>query len=171
MMHGTVKLLIVTFITWQLTACGNPGIERNRLDSDGLVRYAMPSEWTNTVISSGDHYTRVGESGDSPVLAVVARPRNSVPTIEQIQEGTKGKHVVQGHTLIEESTNEQNGFTVWEAIFEAKPRGQNVIYHDVFLFTDELQVEVNLNASRSDYEKLYPDLRFVADSVQLNTIE
>jgi hypothetical protein len=127
----------------------------------------MTEGWTNTKISSGDHYTRVGAE-ESPVLAVVARRRTSAPTVQQVQAGTKGKHEAQGRTLISESSRTRNGFTVWEAVYEANLRGQEVVLHDVYLFSDALQVEITLNASRLDHEKFESDLQAVAASVQPN---
>jgi hypothetical protein len=167
------KLLVLTSITVLLSACSNPDIPTNSTDSDGLVRYAMPDGWTNTEISGGDHYMRA-DIEDSPMLAVVARERvqrEASPTILQVQESTKGKHEVQKHTLIEESTRTRNGFTVWEAIYEARPKGKDVIYHDVFLFTDALQVEVSLNAYPQDHKTFEADLRTVVESVQANTAD
>lgn len=172
-MNSNFELLIFTSITLLLAACSSPEIPTNSTDSKGLIRYAMPDGWTNTKISTGDHYTRV-DIEDSPILAVVARERvqrEAAPTIPQVQEGTKGKHEVQQHTLIEESTRSRNGFTVWEAVYEARPKGKDVVYHDVFLFTDALQVEVNLNAYPQDHEKFEPDLQTVVQSVQVNSAD
>ena len=169
-MNSKFKFFVLTFMTFLIAACGDPQVVADRTDSDGLIRYAMPDGWTNTKISSGDHYTRVGVE-DSPVLAVVARQRTSAPTVQQVQEGTRGKHEVQGHTLIKESTRTQNEFTVWDAVYEASLRGQEVVLHDVYLFSDALQVEVTLNASRQDHEKFAPDLQAVVESVQVNTAD
>ncbi len=166
-MNRVIRLFVLTLVTFLLAACGDVEVAADRTDSDGLIRYAMPDGWTNTKISSGDHYTRV-DVEESPILAVVARQRTSVPTVQQVQEGTKGKHAVQGHTLIKESSRTQNGFTVWEATYEASQRGQAVVLHDLFLFSDALQVEITLNASRQDHEKFEPDLQAVAASVQTN---
>jgi len=165
-----IRLQILMFVTFLLAACGDAGIVANRTDSNGLVRYAMPDGWTNTNISSGDHYKRV-DVEKSPVLAVVARQRSSVPTIQQVQEGTKGKHEAQRHTLTKESSRTQNNFTVWEAVYVATLRGQEVIFHDVYLFSDALQVEVSLNASRQDHEKFEPNLQSVVASVRANTAD
>lgn len=167
-MNTIIRLFVLTSVAALLAACGSPEIPTNQTDRRGLVRYAMPDGWVNTEISTGDHYTRAGVE-DSPILAVVARERvqrEAAPTIEQVQEGTKGKHEIQKHTLIEDSTRTQNGFTVWEAVYEAKPSGKDVIYHDVFMFTDALQVEVNLNGYPQDHEQFIPDLQTVVESLR-----
>ncbi len=169
-MNRRTGLFVLTLLILLLGACDKPEVVTNRTDSGGLVRYAMPDGWTNTEMSSGDHYTRVGID-NSPVLAVVARRRTSSPTVEQVQEGTKGKHEMQSHALLKESSRTQNGFTVWEATYEANLRGQEVIFHDVYFFSDALQVQVYLNASRQDHEKFAPDLQAVVESVQVATAE
>jgi len=165
-----MKLYVLTLMTLLLAACGGPDVVPDRTDSDGLIRYAIPDGWENTSISSGDHYKREGIE-NSPILAIVARQRTSAPTNQQVQEGTRGKHELQGHALLDESTRMQNGFTVWEAVYEANLRGQEAILHDVYLFSDALQVEINLNASRQDHEKFIPDLQVVVASLQAITAE
>ncbi len=169
-MRRVSRIFLLSFMVVLLAACSDAEVVANRTDSDGLIRYAMPDGWTNTKISSGDHYTRVGIE-DSPVLGVVARRRTSAPSIQQVQDGTKGKHEMQGHALIKESTRTHNGFTIWETVYEANLRGQEAVLHDVFLFSTSLQVEVNLNAPRQDHDKFVSDLLAVVDSVKANTTE
>jgi hypothetical protein len=89
-------------------------------------------------------------------------------TIEQVQEGTRGKHEIQGHAIVRESTTDKNGFTVWEAVYEAHIRDDDVIYHDFFLFADGLLVEINLNTRKKDYDSYVDDLLAVVDSVSAN---
>lgn len=165
-MHSMNRLLVLSSMILLLASCTDAEVVANRTDSDGLIRYAMPDGWTNTTLSSGDHYTRVGIE-NSPVLGVVARQRKSAPTVQQVKDGTKGKHELQRHVLIKESTRKQNGFTVWETVYEANLRGQEAVLHDVFLFSDSLQVEVNLNTPQQDYEKFVSDLRTVVSSVKV----
>jgi hypothetical protein len=143
--------------------------EPNRTDSDGLIVYAMPDGWTNTRISTGDHFSREAQPDDPTVLGVVARKRHPSVSIEQIQTGTIGKHELQGHKLVEQSTTDRNGFTVWEALYEADIRGQSAVFHNYFLFSDDLQVEVSLNTPGNEYESLLPDLHTVVESVQAKT--
>ena len=167
-MNSKINFIVLIGAIILIVACDNTEVVADRVDSDGLIRYAMPGGWENTKISSGDHYTRVGVEG-SPVLAVVARQRTSAPTVQQVQEGAKGKHELQGHSLTTESTRMQSGFTVWEAVYVTSQRGQEIVLHDVYLFSNALQVEINLNASRQDHDKFVPDLQAVVKSVQVKT--
>ena len=163
-------VLAAALIVWSLAACSDaqqsPQIEATHTDADGLIEYAMPDGWANTRISSGNHFTRDDRPDDPAVLGVIPMRRGSAPSIEQVQEGTAGKHEIQGHEMVMEEVSELNGFSVWEAVYEAEIRGQEVILHDYFLFTDELQVEVHLNAAREEYEDFLPDLRTVVGSVR-----
>lgn len=155
-----------------VVACGGtgsgPGLEANRTDEEHLIRYGMPDGWTNTRISSGNHYTREATPEDPSILQVAPREHHSAVTIKQVQEGTRGKHEIQGHTIVHESTDEKNGFTVWEAIYEANVRGDDMVFHDFYLFTDGLLVEINLNTYKNLHERYVGDLRAVVDSVRAN---
>ena len=165
---GTVVIAVT--IAWTTAACSDAQqsshIAVTHSDAAGLIEYGMPDGWTNTRISTGNHYTREGRPDDPAVLGVIPMRRGSVPSIEQVKEGTAGKHEIQGHEMIMEETSDMNEFSVWEAVYEAEIRGQDVILHDYFLFTDELQVEVHLNTTREEYEDFLPDLRTVVGSVR-----
>jgi|GEM_PF-2977207 len=169
-MTNRLGALILTVAMATAVACGGadsvPGIEANRSDEDGLIRYGMPEGWTNTRISSGNHYTRAGMPEDPTILQVTPREYHSAVPIEQFQEGTRGKHEIQGHAIVRESTKEKNGFTVWEAVYEAHARGDDLIFHDFFLFGDGLLVEVSLGTREEDYANYAGDLSAVADSVR-----
>ena len=164
--------LILIIAMTMAVACGGassvPAIEADRTDEDGLIRYGMPEGWTNTRISSGNHYTREGMPEDPTILQVAPREHHPAVTIEQVQEGTRGKHEIQGHAIVRESTKDKNGFTVWEAVYEAHIRGDDVVYHDFFLFADGLLVEINLNTRKKDYDSYVGDLLAVVDSVRAN---
>lgn len=165
---GAAIVFIVT--TSALVACGDSQsfsqIEATESDADGLIEYAMPEGWTNTRISSGNHFSRADEIDDSAILGVVPRKRGSAPSVDEVRIGTTSKHEFQGHKLITEETSNMNGFFVWEAVYEAEIRGRDVILHDYFLFSEELQVEVHLNAARERYEEFLPDLRTVVGSIR-----
>jgi len=155
-----------------VAACGGTGsgsgIEANRTDEKGLIRYGMPEGWTNTRISSGNHYTREGMPQDPTILQVAPREHHPAVTIEQVQEGTRGKHEIQGHTIVHESTDDRNGFTIWEAVYAAHVRGDDLVFHDFYLFADGLLVEVNLNTYKKDHNSYVGDLRAVVESVIAN---
>jgi hypothetical protein len=165
--RGVIPLVIAMAL---VAACGGsaPGIEADRSDEDGLIRFGMPQGWTNTRISSGRHYTREGMPEDPTVLQVAPREHHPAVTFAQVQEGTRGKHEVQGHSIIRESTKDKNGFTAWEAVYEANVRGDDVVFHDVFLYTDGLLVEISLNARKNDYDSYVGDLLAVVESVRAN---
>ena len=169
-MTNRLGSLILSIVMATVVACGGadsaPGIEANRSDEDGLIRYGMPAGWTNTRISSGNHYTRAGVPEDPTILQVTPRVYDPSVPIEQFQEGTRGKHEIQGHAIVRESTIEKNGFTVWEAVYEAHARGDDLMFHDFFLFADGLLVEVSLGARKDDYDSYVGDLRAVVDSVR-----
>ena len=162
--------LILSIVMVTVVACGGadsaPGIEANRSDEDGLIRYGMPAGWTNTRISSGNHYTREGMPKDPTILQVTPREYHPSVPIEQFQEGTRGKHEIQGHAIVRESTTEKNGFTVWEAVYEAHARGDDLMFHDFFLFADGLLVEVSLGTRKEDHDSYVGDLLAVVDSVR-----
>jgi hypothetical protein len=162
--------MILTIAMATSVACGGadsaPGIEANRSDEDGLIRYGMPEGWTNTRISSANHYTRADMPEDPTILQVTPRNYHPAAPIEQFQEGTRGKHEIQGHAIVRESTKVKNGFTVWEAVYEAHARGDDLIFHDFFLFADGLLVEVNLGTRKEDYDNYVGDLLAVVDSVR-----
>lgn len=166
------RSLILVILTTMAVACGNsstgPAIEADRVDEDRLIRYGMPEGWTNTRISSGRHYTREGMPDDPTILQVAPRKNPSSVTIEMVQEGARGKHELQGHTIVRESTMDKNGFTRWEAVYEAYARGEDVVYHDFFLFADGLLVEINLNTREADHGSYVGDLLAVVDSVAAN---
>ena len=61
------------------------------------------------------------------ILGVIPMRRGSAPSIEQVREGTAGKHEIQGHEMIREDISDMNGFTVWEAVYETETRGQDVV--------------------------------------------
>lgn len=169
-MTNKLRSLILTIAMVMTAACGGagsaPGIDADRGDEDGLIRYGMPEGWTNTRISSGYHYTREGLPEDPTVLQVAPRKRHPSVSIEQLQEGTRGKHEIQGHAIVRESTKDKNGFTVWEAVYEAHVRGDDVIFHDSYLFTDGLLVEVSLGTNKEFYDTYVGDLLAVVDSVR-----
>lgn len=164
-----MKILVLNMMTLTLFGCGGGSpcadIEPNQRDSKNLVEYSIPAGWTNTRISTRNHFTREGRPNDATVLGVVATTLHSSITIEQIKEGTTGKHELQGRTRISEVDRSMNGFTVWETVYEAKIRTQEVIFHDIFLFAKNLQVVVNLNTTKTNYQSYLPGLLAVADSV------
>ena len=169
-MTKRLGLLILTIAMATVVACGGadsaPGIEANRSDEDGLIRYGMPEGWTNTRISSGNHYMREGMPEDQTILQVTPREYRPAVPIHQFQEGTRGKHEIQGHALVRESLKEKNGFTVWEAVYQAHVRGDDLVFHDFFLFADGLLVEVSLGTRKEDYDKYVGDLVAVVNSVR-----
>jgi len=169
-MTNKLGSLILTIAMAMTAACDGAGsasgLDANRSDEDGLIRYGMPEGWTNTRISSGNHYTREGMPEDPTILQVAPREHHPSVSIEQFQEGTRGKHEVQGHTIVRESTGDKNGFTVWEAVYAANVRGDDVIFHDFFLFADGLLVEVSLGTHEEQYDSYIGDLQAVVDSVR-----
>lgn len=169
-MTNRLGSLILTITMLMTVACGGagsaPGLDANRSDEDGLIRYGMPAGWTNTRISSGKHYTREDMPEDPTILQVAPREHHPSVSIEQFQEGTRGKHEIQGHAIVRESTTEKNGFTVWEAVYEAHVRGDDVIFHDFILFADGLLVEVSMGTRKQDYDSYVGDLVAVVNSVR-----
>lgn len=169
-MKNRLGSLILTIAVSMMVACGGAGpapeIAADRSDEDGLIRYGMPEGWTNTRISSGNHYTREAAPEDQSILQVTPRAYQTSVSIEQFQEGTRGKHEIQGHALVRESMAEKNGFTTWEAVYEANVRGDDVIYHEFFLFTEGLMVEVSLGTLKRDHDRYVNDLVAVANSVR-----
>jgi hypothetical protein len=87
-------------------------------------------------------------------------------TIDDIWSGTQGKHEIQNQVLIEEKTTSMNGFEVREAVYEAEVRGQKVVYHDMFLFQDSIQMQMSLNAARDVYGSYLGDFRAAVGSVR-----
>jgi hypothetical protein len=166
-MPKSSALVLFFVIACVLAACDSQQIATNQVDSKGLVSYFMPEGWTNSRISSGNHYTRVGRPKDPTVMSVQTVPGPNSLSIEQIIENRKGKLEMQGFTEVRSSDREERGFVIWEGVFEGERRGEAVIWHDHLFFSHELSFEVNLIARQQEFEEYLPDLLTVLESVRL----
>ncbi len=132
----------------------------------GLVTFEMPGEWSNDRFGNGRHYTRDGSSDDPNILAVVPELKDEYMTLETMSKGRKQVNLAQDHRLVSERVHRINGFDVWEAVYEAEIRSQNVVFHTYLMFSDTLMIDVHLNASKDVYKTYLPDLRRLAHSVR-----
>jgi len=92
--------------------------------------------------------------------------RSGSPDIDTIWQNTKAKHEIQDQRLVEESTSTMSGFEVRQAIYEAERKGQALVYHDYFLFSEALQIELSRNGTQQAYQRCAPALETLAHSVR-----
>lgn len=142
--------------------------EVRRTDPDNLVSFRLPALWNDDHFANGRHFQRADRPDDKAILAVLAELREHYPTLEQIRTGRTGVHQTQGHRQVSSDEKQINGFDVWEAVYTANVRGDDVIMHDFMMFSDTRFIEVHLIAAEADYETYLPDLLAVVDSMRVN---
>ncbi|XOV83495.1 MAG: hypothetical protein ACFHXK_22005 [bacterium] len=160
------KLLLLVFSTLMVTV--TTAADERRTDPDKLVSYIMPLEWNNTHFANGRHFQRADNPANKAILAVVPEVRDEYMTLEQTRSGRSRVHEIQGRKQVYSAVKQINEFEVWEAIWEANIRGDDVIMHDFMMFSDTRLVEVHLIASTVDYPEFLPDLRKVVASMRVN---
>lgn len=133
----------------------------------GLITFDMPAGWSNERFRNGRHFTREGKPDDPNVLGVVPERRDVYMTLTNMRELRKLTLEAQDHPQVFERTTRRNEFEVWEVINEATIRDQDVVFHTYLMFSDELMVEVHLNASEPVYKEYLPDLRSVVESISI----
>lgn len=153
-----------------LVACGGTvggdSLPRDKVDRNGLVEFGTPAGWNNEDSNSGRHFSRNDPAEDQAMIYVDALDRPPSLGVDFIWEQTKAKHEIQEQVLKGETARNANGFDLREAVYEAEVRGQNVIYHDVFLFRDKLQVQMSLNAASDVYPAYVDDFLAMVNSVR-----
>ena len=161
---------LILLCLFGFTACGGAGngdaLSRDTVDRNGLVEFGTPGGWNNEDSNSGRHFRRNDPAEDQAMIYFEALNRPPSLEVDFIWDQTKAKHEIQEQVLQEESTRSLNGFDVREAVYEAEVRGQSVTYHDVFLFRDQLQVQMSLNAASDVYPAYVDDFRAMVDSVR-----
>lgn len=145
------------------------GLTPDRTDRKGLVEFAVPSGWNNDESGSGRHFRRENPEENQAIIYIDALQRPASLKIDVVWEQTKGKHKIQDQVLTQENSSMLNGFELREAIYQANVRDQDVMYHDVFLFTDDLQIEMSLNAAADVYDGYVGDFRATVGSVRPKT--
>ncbi len=162
-MKRLADLSVLIAFAFVLT-CGVAHADR-QTDPKGLVSFDMPDGWSNDRFKNGRHFTRAGLPDDPNILGVVPEERDEYMTVEAMSDGRKKVAARQEHRLVREKVTRINGFEVWEAVHEARIRGQDVVLHTFLLFSDALMVDVQLNASKPVYEEYLTDLRSLVKTV------
>lgn len=165
-MRPTVHMLLVVLAA--LTASCAVASDARISGHKDLVTYVMPSGWNNERFANGRHYQRADDPDNKAILAVMPEVRDEYMTLEQTRTGRTGVHEVQGHKQVYSAETQINEFEVWESIYAANIRGDDVIMHDFMMFSATRVVEVHLIAGVEDYQAFLPDLRAVVASVQVN---
>lgn len=140
--------------------------ERHSDPKGRVLSYVLPAGWDNERFNNGRNFTRTGILDDSNILGVIPRERDAYSTLENIRRDRSAVNAVQNHIQRSSKVYDLNGFQVWEAIYDAQIRGRNVVFHDVMIFSDNLMIEVHLNASKPVYESYLPDLQTVVLSMR-----
>jgi hypothetical protein len=143
---------------------GSPA-QATQIDPQGLVRYAAPEGWTEERSPSRVRYLPGGSSKDPSVIVLKAQPRSEVFTPVEYMEQAEGKHEQQGHVKLSQTQSTRGEFEIHEAVYTRDSSDGSPIYHQVALFSEDLQIEVYLNAAGEMYEQHLPQLRRVVDSV------
>ncbi|MEZ5417149.1 MAG: hypothetical protein R2708_07390 [Vicinamibacterales bacterium] len=166
----TERVAIVAALVACLSACSNgtsAALEPpNIVDATGLVEFHLPAGWEPLASSEKSRFTPGGAEGQSAMLAVVPEARDSNVDIETYWTRIKSVHLAQDRDLRHEARFTLDGFEVREGIFDTERNGQPAVYHDLYLFSETLQVNVHLNGTREFHERRVDDLQTVARSVR-----
>lgn len=158
------RLLVALILLTVIAICS--AAETRRSDPDNLVSYVLPDGWDDQRTGNGRHFTRAGLPDDPNFLGVLPRARDDYSSLENIRRDRSAVHAAQDHRQRSSQVRRVNGFEVWESIYDAQIRGQAVVFHDAMMFSDDLVIEVHLNASKRDYADFAPDLQLVVESMQ-----
>lgn len=138
----------------------------NRIDKTGLVEFYLPPGWMDLPSSQKSRFVPEGADRDNALLGVIPTAEHRPPDIDWFWQNTIAKHEIQKQKLISETSSNLNGFEVREAIYEAERKGQQLIYHDYFLFSERLQIELHLNGTKEAYQRCAQDLITLAQSLR-----
>jgi hypothetical protein len=164
--------LAAAFITCCLLACAESGaaerLSPDRSDRDGLIEFGMPVGWVDAgnPASRNLRFKRADPAQDQVLIGLTTLPRSSLLSSDELWQNLKGKHEIQGHVLMQEKASTKNGFEVREGTFRAEVRGQSMVYHNVFLLTDSLWIDLNLNAAEGVYKTYLSDFQAIVASVR-----
>lgn len=165
------RMLSASLAFFALCACAesesgfDSGLTPDRSDRKGLVEFAVPAGWNNEG-GSGRHFRRENSDENQAIIYIDALQRPASLEIDVVWEQTKGKHKMQDQVLAQENSSVLNGFELREAVYKANVRDQDVVYHDIFLFNDNLQIEMSLNAAADVYSGYLGDFRAAVGSVR-----
>jgi hypothetical protein len=163
-------MLVHSVILLALSACNGTaqttGETPNSIDSKGLVEFHLPAGWIRLASSQSSRFVPEGADRENAMLGVIPDERYPGIDIETFWQNTMAKHEFQGQVRVRESSSRVNGFDVREAVYEAERNGQAVVYHDYYLFTDALQIDLHLNATKQAHQRYEKDLETVALSIR-----
>ena len=169
-MRHTAMRLTLSYLLLALAGCSGdaPSVAEppNTQDGEGLVEFFLPPGWVRLPSSRSSRFVPDGADRENAMLGVVPEELYPSYDIATFWANTKGKHEIQGQSLVRESSSTLNGFELREAVYEAQRNGQTVVYHDYFLFSDALQIELHLNATEDAHRRLSADLQTLAASVR-----
>jgi len=138
----------------------------NRIDETGLIEFYLPPGWADLPSSQKSRFVPEGADSENAMLGVIPSAEHRPPDIDSFWQNTVAKHEMQKQKLVSEASSNLNGFEVREAIYESERNGQVAIYHDYFLFSDTLKIELNLNGTKAAHERFAQDLITLAQSVR-----
>ena len=167
--HAAMRLTL-TVLLLALTACvddtSSAAEPPNTRDSEGMVEFFLPPGWVRLPSSRSSRFVPDGADRENAMLGVIPEELYPAYDIDAFWGNTKAKHEIQGQSLLRESSSTMNGFEVREAVYEAERNGQTVVYHDLYLFSGALQIELHLNATEDAHRRLAADLQTLAESVR-----
>lgn len=172
-MQNLSRLLLAVAATCALLACGETSsaerLTADRTDRDGLIEFGIPAGWSRTGTGERNLHFKRDDPAENQIMIGIAAFGRPALSNDDLWVNLKGKHEIQGHALVEEKSTTMNGFEVREGTFSAEVKGQTIVYHNVFLLTDMLWVDLNLNADQKMYESYLSDFRAIVGSVRPRT--
>ena len=169
-MGRTANQLTVSYLLIALSVClgdvSSAAEPPNTGDSKGLVEFFLPSGWHRLPSSRSSRFVPDCADAGNAMLGVIPEAPYPSFDLETFWANTKAKHEIQGQSLVRESSCTLNGFDLREAVYEAERNGQAIVYHDLYLFSAALQIELHLNSTADAHRRLAPDLQTLAASVR-----
>jgi hypothetical protein len=166
---ASISSLLVSLLV-ALSACGDNAVGTveapNTRDSESLVEFYLPPGWSLLSGSQKSRFVPEGAQRENAMLYVIPRERYSGEVTDTVWQNTKAKHEIQGHQLVSEESSETNGFAIREAVYEAERNGQALIYHDYFIFSEDLQIEASLYATQQAHQHYAPEFETLTRSIR-----
>jgi hypothetical protein len=156
-------VVVVAFLLLIVGVGTEAGVART--DPGKLVTFTVPDGWTERDTSNGIRFGRADAPSERTVLAVLARPRDPGHDIEKQRATRRSQIEQQGARLTVDKTQRINDWDVWESVMETAG-GSPLVMHTFHFFSQDVQAEAWLTATKATYPKYQGDLRAVVESLR-----
>ena len=162
-MIGSLRAVVIAFLLLSFGAVVEAGDLRT--DPQKLVTFTLPDGWAERNRSNGIRYGRADAPSDKTVLAVSAKPRDADFDAEKQRAITRSQIEMQGARLLVDKSQRINDWTVWESVMETSGESP-LVMHTFHFFSQDVQADVRLIATKATYPKYQEDLRAVVASLR-----